>query len=150
MTAASDSGGCAPRVGRTVARVDAVVGGPPGSRRAAADVVVVLLDDVGYAQLGCYGSSIATPAMDALACSRAALLELPRPRAVLADPGESAHRAQPPLRQGMGFLGAFDTGFPGYRAAITPAAATLGEMLGPRGYGTYAVGKWHLDAPQPG
>ena len=57
---------------------------------------MVLLDDVGYAQFGCYGSDIATPTFDRLAGQRAALLELPHHRAVLADPSVPAHRAQPP------------------------------------------------------
>ena len=48
---------------------------------------------------------------------------------------------------GVGFLSNFDTGFPGYRGAITPAAATLAEILRAAGYSSYATGKWHLTPP---
>jgi arylsulfatase A-like enzyme len=121
----------------------------PAARRprdGAPNVVVVVLDDVGFAQLGTYGSSISTPNMDRLAdnglrytnfhvtslCSttRACLLT-----------GRNQHSV------GVGFLADFDTGFPAYRGAISVRAATLGEMLGDVGYSTYAVGKWHLTPP---
>jgi len=106
------------------------------------NVLVVLLDDVGYADFGCYGSSIATPTIDRLAaegvrstgfhttamCSttRASLLT-----------GRNHHSV------GMGCLANFDSGFPGYRGKINADAATIPEMLAPHGYRSYMVGKWH-------
>ena len=65
----------------------------------APNVVVVLLDDVGFAQLGCFGSDIATPTFDRLAARRSALHQLPHHRAVLPHPGLRAHRPQPPQRR---------------------------------------------------
>ncbi|WP_040495408.1 arylsulfatase [Ilumatobacter nonamiensis] len=111
-----------------------------GPRRR--NVLLVLLDDVGYADFGCYGSAIATPAIDRLAaegirstgfhttamCSttRAALLT-----------GRNHHAV------GMGCLANFDSGFPGYRGKISADTPTLPEMLAPHGYRNYMVGKWH-------
>lgn len=118
----------------------------PAPRSAAPgspDVVVVVLDDVGFSDFGCYGSEIDTPVIDSLAagglrynnfhttavCSatRACLLT-----------GRNHHSV------GMGAVADWDTGFPGYRGWVAPSAGTLAEMLRPAGYGTFAVGKWHL------
>lgn len=112
-------------------------------RDGAPNVVFIVLDDVGFAHLGCYGSTISTPAMDALAaggrrynnfhttsmCSptRAALLT-----------GRNHHAV------GMGMITNWCTGYPGYQGQVSRRAATLAEMLRPTGYGTFAVGKWHL------
>lgn len=106
------------------------------------NVLVVLLDDVGFADFGCYGSAISTPTIDRLAddglrytgfhttamCSttRASLLT-----------GRNHHDV------GMGCLANFDSGFPGYRGKIAADAATIAERLRPHGYRNYMVGKWH-------
>ena len=106
------------------------------------NVLIVLLDDVGYADFGCYGSAIATPTIDGLAehglrytgfhttamCSttRASLLT-----------GRNHHDV------GMGCLANFDSGFPGYRGKIAADAPTLAERLRPHGYRNYMIGKWH-------
>jgi arylsulfatase len=109
----------------------------------APNIVLLVLDDVGFAHLGCYGSDIRTPRIDALAarglrytnfhttsmCSptRAALLT-----------GRQHHAA------GMGTIVEWSTGYPGYQGLVTKRAATLAEMLRPQGYNTHALGKWHL------
>lgn len=118
---------------------------PEGPRppEGAPNILVILFDDVGFADFGCYGSPIATPAIDAIAargirysgfhttamCSttRAALLT-----------GRNHHSV------GMGCLANFDSGYPGYRGKISREAGTLAEMLRPHGYNTYMVGKWHV------
>jgi arylsulfatase A-like enzyme len=112
---------------------------PPGSP----SVFLVVLDDVGYAQLGCYGSDIETPVLDGLAGRGIRLAKLPHDLAVLADPGVPADWAQPaPKRHGAG-------GGPGRRLPRLLGEAAresgyLSEILRAAGYATYAVGKWHL------
>ena len=131
------------RIGRTLA--DSVPWWPQAQPRAAGmpNVLVVLFDDVGFSDFGCYGSAIPTPTIDAIAaqgvrytgfhttamCSttRAALLT-----------GRNHHDV------GMGCLANFDSGFPGYRGKISRDAATLAEMLRPHGFNNYMVGKWHV------
>jgi arylsulfatase A-like enzyme len=131
-------------IGRTVS--DSTPWWPPDQHPTGPNVVVVLLDDVGFAQLGCYGSSIATPHIDALAgngirYTNFHVTALCSPTRACLLTGRNHHQV------GVGFLSAFDTGFPSYRGEITPSAATLAEVLRGGGYGTYAAGKWHLTPP---
>ncbi|MDE2362233.1 MAG: arylsulfatase [Hyphomicrobiales bacterium] len=118
----------------------------PDSKRApegAPNILIVLFDDVGFSDFGCYGSTIRTPTIDRLAaeglrytgfhttamCSttRAALLT-----------GRNHHAV------GVGCLANFDSGFPGYRGKIAKEAGTLAEMLRMVGYRNYMIGKWHV------
>lgn len=134
------------RIGRTVA--DSTPAWPASRERKQAqpNVITIVLDDVGFGQLGCYGSSIATPAIDDLAAHgarfsnfHATALCSPTRAALLT--GRNHHSV------GVGFLADFDSGFPGYRGAVDPETPMLSERLKKEGYGTYAVGKWHLAPP---
>src|SRR5438445_13813301 len=107
------------------------------------NVVVVLADDLGFADLGSYGSEIETPHLDALAsrglrytnfhvtpmCSptRAALLTGLNPHAV-----------------GVGHVAHSDPGFPGYAMELSDNVATSAEIFRDAGWATLMVGKWHL------
>ena len=109
----------------------------------APNVVVVLLDDVGFAQLGCFGSDIDTPHIDRLADTglrytnfHTTALCSPTRACVLT--GRNHHSV------GMGRIIQLATGFPGYDARIPRSCGFLPEMLTPHGYAAYAVGKWHL------
>ncbi|MGA8847199.1 MAG: arylsulfatase [Nocardioides sp.] len=109
----------------------------------APNVVVVMLDDVGFAQLGPFGSDISTPTLDALAADglrynrfHATAICSPSRAAMLT--GRNHHAV------GMGFLVDLPTGFPGYTARIPRSAASLARVLRDEGWSTMAVGKWHL------
>ena len=112
---------------------------PPGSP----NVVIVVLDDVGFADLGCFGSEIDTPTMDALAAdglryNNFHTTAICSPTRACLLTGRNHHSV------GMAVVSNWDTGFPGCTGRITNRAATLAEMLRPAGYSTFAVGKWHL------
>ncbi len=111
---------------------------------AAPNVVVIVLDDVGFADLGAYGSEIRTPSIDALAASglqyvnfRTCAMCSPTRAALMT--GLNHHSA------GMGWLADVDSGYPGYRGDMTLEATTLAEVLRDRGWSTMHVGKWHVN-----
>ncbi len=112
---------------------------PPG----APNIVLVVLDDVGYAQLGCYGSDIHTPVLDGLAAGGVRLANfhttaLCSPTRACLLTGRNHHRS------GMGRIADLAIGYPGYWGKPPRANGYLPEILRAAGYATYAVGKWHL------
>lgn len=115
----------------------------PKVRKGSPNVVLVVLDDTGFAHLGCYGSTIATPNIDALAANGARFTgfhttALCSPTRACLLTGRNHHAV------GMRGISNFDTGFPNMRGAIPKNAATLAETLRDNGYATFAAGKWHL------
>lgn len=113
---------------------------PPGD---APNIVMIVLDDTGFAHLGCYGSTIETPNIDALAAGGLRYTgfhttALCSPSRACFLTGRNHHAV------GMRGVSNFDTGFPHMRGSITPRAATVAQLLSAHGYATYAAGKWHL------
>jgi arylsulfatase len=117
---------------------------PPVKYKAGApDIVMVVLDDTGFAHLGCYGSTIETPNIDALAAGGLRYTgfhttALCSPTRACLLTGRNHHAV------GMRAISNFDTGFPNMRGALPRSAATLPEILRDNGYATFAAGKWHL------
>ncbi len=115
----------------------------PQAADGAPNVVVMALDDTGFAHLGCYGSDIETPAVDRLAAkglryNNFHTTALCSPTRACLLTGRNHHSV------GMRFLSNVDTGFSNCRGFISNKAATLAEILRDTGYNTYALGKWHL------
>ncbi len=107
------------------------------------NVVVVVFDDMGFSHLGCYGSTLNTPNIDAIALQGVRFTgfhttALCSPTRACLLTGRNHHAV------GMRSISNFDTGFPNMRGSIPRSAATLAEVLRDNGYGTYAMGKWHL------
>ncbi|MEU4999179.1 arylsulfatase [Streptomyces sp. NPDC021622] len=109
----------------------------------APDVVVIVLDDLGFAQLGCYGSDMATPHLDRLAAdglrfNRFHVTAMCSPTRASLLTGRNHHAV------GMGFLVDLPIAHPGYTARLPKSAAPLPRVLRDAGYSTLSVGKWHL------
>ncbi len=115
----------------------------PEPPEGAPNVVYIVLDDVGYAQLGCYGSIIDTPNIDALAAQGVRLANFHT--AALCSPTRSCLlTGRNHHTNGMGRVADLAMGYPGYWGVVPPENGFLSEILRTRGYSTYAVGKWHL------
>jgi len=106
------------------------------------NVVVVLLDDVGFGDFGCYGSEIDTPSIDAIAAAGLRYTSF-HTTAMCSTTRASLLTGRNHHDVGMGCLANFDSGFPGYRGKIAADAPTLAELLRSAGYRNYLVGKWH-------
>jgi arylsulfatase len=109
---------------------------------ARPNLVVILSDDMGYSDLGCYGGEISTPNLDRLARGGVRFTQFYNTarccpsRATLLT-GLYAHQA------GVGHM-TEDWGYDGYQGDLGNRCVTIAEVLRPAGYRTYAVGKWHL------
>jgi arylsulfatase A-like enzyme len=117
--------------------------------RARPNIIIILADDLGFSDLGCYGSEIATPNLDRLAASgvrfsqfytnprccptRAALLTGLYPHQ--AGIGHMVERMGLPLP---------DHGIDGYKGELSQRAVTIAEVLRESGYRTAMSGKWHV------
>ena len=113
---------------------------------ARPNIIVILADDVGYSDIGCYGSEIETPNLDALAKTGIRFTQFyntarccPTRAALLT--GLYAHQA------GIGHMvdGAGPKlGVPAYAGELSHHAVTIAEVLKPSGYSSYVSGKWHV------
>ncbi|MCU1430411.1 MAG: sulfatase family protein [Actinomycetia bacterium] len=115
----------------------------PAPPVGAPNVLLIVLDDVGFAQLGCYGSDIATPNIDRLATKGVRFANfhttaLCSPTRACLMTGRNHHR------NGMGRVADLAVGFPGYSGRVPAENPFVSEALREHGYATYAVGKWHL------
>jgi len=120
---------------------------PGGAAATKPNVLVILADDLGYSDLGCYGGEIQTPHLDGLAANGLRFTQFYNgtrccPTRASLITGLYPHQA------GVGNMTG-DQKLPGYRGSLQPNTATLAEVLGSAGYRTYLCGKWHL-ASGPG
>ncbi|WP_067535021.1 arylsulfatase [Nocardia crassostreae] len=130
-------------IGRTTAASSPEWIYPPTAPDGAPNIIVVLVDDMGFSDIGPFGSEIETPTLDRLAANGLRLnnfhtTPLCSPSRAALLTGINSHRA------GFGFVANADPGYPGLRLELADDVLTLPEILRANGYATYAVGNWHL------
>lgn len=121
-----------------------------GERTSASDIkqtqpniLLVMVDDMGFSDLGCYGGEIDTPNVDKLAEDGVRFTQFyntgrccPTRASLLT--GLYAHKT------GMGWMTASNLGTPGYTGDLNENCVTIAQVLKPAGYRCYVSGKWHV------
>jgi arylsulfatase len=119
---------------------DASAAEAPAAKRP--NVVVILTDDMGYSDLGCYGGEIATPHLDKLAAGGLRFTQFYN-TARCCPTRASLLTGLYPHQAAVGHM-VEDKGLDGYHGDLSRNAVTIAEVLKSSGYGTYCVGKWHV------
>ena len=111
-------------------------------RGAPPNVVLILVDDMGYSDIGCYGGEVRTPNIDRLARGGLRFTRFYN-TARCCPTRASLMSGLYPHQAGMGWM-TTDLGHDGYRGDINRRCVTIAEVLRAAGYSTYMAGKWHL------
>lgn len=125
-----------------LAAVTALATHPALAKDERPNIIVILSDDMGFSDLGCYGSEIPTPNLDKMASEGVRFTQFyncarccPSRAALLT--GNASHQA------GVGHM-LRQTGYPGYSDKLSTDVVTMAEVLKESGYRTYMTGKWHV------
>ncbi|MBO2656070.1 arylsulfatase [Shewanella algae] len=130
------------KIGKTYDQSKSDYPQPIKAPEGAPNIVVILLDDLGFGQAGRFGGLIPTPNMDKLAARGVTYnnfhttgISSPTRAALLT--GRNHHQV------GFGTISELSTGFPGYNSIWPKSVASIAEVLKQNGYSTSAFGKWH-------
>jgi len=107
-------------------------------RTGKPNILLILADDVGYSDLGCYGGEIATPNLDSLAKAGLQFRQF-----------YNSARCSPTRACILTGLHPHQAGFPNLGGRLVKNSVTIAEVLKPAGYRTLMVGKWHLNENNP-
>lgn len=116
---------------------------------APPNIVLILFDDLGFSDLGCYGGEIKTPNIDRLAANGIRMTRVYN-SARCCPSRASLFTGLYPHQAGIGYFANFDKGAPGYKGFLQERSVGIPQVLKSAGYNTYMSGKWHMgDNPGP-
>ena len=131
-------------IGAAAAVVPGCNSASPGSTQSPKrpNIILIMSDDMGFSDIGCYGGEINTPNLDGLAANGLRFTQFYNtarccPTRASLMTGLYQHQA------GVGHM-MEDRGFPSYRGDLNDRCVTIAEALRPAGYRTYMTGKWHV------
>ena len=109
------------------------------------NIILILVDDMGFSDIGCYGGEINTPNIDALAAGGVRFTHF-RNNSRCCPTRATLMTGLPAHQTGIGHMTGVkhDFGVPSYHGAMNRSCVTIAEVLKPAGYATLMSGKWHL------
>jgi arylsulfatase len=113
------------------------------------NIILILCDDMGFSDPGCYGGEIETPNIDRLAMNGVRMTRVYN-SARCCPSRASLFTGLYPHQAGIGYFANYDKGAPGYTGFLQDRSVGIAEVLKSSGYSTYMSGKWHMgDDPGP-
>lgn len=106
------------------------------------NIIIILADDMGYSDIGCYGGEIKTPNLDTLAANGLRFTQFYN-TARCCPTRASLLTGLYPHQAGVGHMMG-DYGIPQYQGRLNDQCLTIAEALKPAGYRSYLAGKWHV------
>jgi arylsulfatase A-like enzyme len=106
------------------------------------NIILIMVDDMGYSDIGSYGGEVNTPNLNRLASEGIRFTEFYN-NSICAPTRASLITGQYPHRAGVGYFDV-DLGLPAYQGYLNKQSLTFGEVLRQAGYSTLLSGKWHV------
>lgn len=106
------------------------------------NVIIILVDDMGFSDIGCYGGEVQTPHIDRLAANGIRMTQFYN-TARCSPSRASLMTGLHPHQTGIGILN-YDDAPDGYPGTLNDRCVTIAEALRPKGYRSYVSGKWHM------